>query len=107
MLKFYKALFKPKISVSNVLIQDYLNRIEIPKLTKEQSQKCQGEIIEEEHIKTLSKIPKNKLPGNDVITKEFCEAFWDDLKIPLLSSVNTASKVGIKYISQTSSYQIN
>ena len=32
--KFYKALFKPKISVSNTLIQDYLHRIEIPKLTE-------------------------------------------------------------------------
>ena len=35
LFKFYKALFEPKINVSNALIQDYLNRIEIPKLTKE------------------------------------------------------------------------
>ena len=39
LFKFYKALFEPKINVSNALIQDYLNRIEIPKLTKEKSQK--------------------------------------------------------------------
>ena len=33
LFKFYKALFELKISVSNALIQGYLNRIEIPKLT--------------------------------------------------------------------------
>ena len=38
LLKFYEALFEPKISVSNALIQDYLNCIEIAKLTKDQSQ---------------------------------------------------------------------
>ena len=42
LVKFYKELFEPKISVSNALIQDYLNRIEIPKLTKEQSQNSEG-----------------------------------------------------------------
>ena len=29
LVKFYKALFQPKINVSNALIQDHLNRIEI------------------------------------------------------------------------------
>ena len=94
LFKFYKALFEPKINVSNALIQDYLNRIEILKLTKEQSQKCEGVITEEELLKALKKLPNNKSPGNDGITKEFYEAFWDDLKTPLLLSVNKAFKVG-------------
>ena len=47
LFKFCKALFEPKINVSNALIPNYLNRIEIAKLTKEQLQKCEGEIIEE------------------------------------------------------------
>ena len=38
LLKFYEALFEPKINVSNALIQDYLNCIETAKLTKDQSQ---------------------------------------------------------------------
>ena len=62
-------LFKPKINLSNALIQDYLDRIEIPKLTQEQSQKCDEETTEDE-------MPTNKSPGNDGITKEFYEAFW-------------------------------
>ena len=43
-------------------------------------------------MKALKKLPNNKSPGNDGITKEFYEAFWDDLKTPLLLCVNEAFK---------------
>ena len=39
-------------------------------------------------------MPNNKSPGNDGITKEVYEAFWDDLKTPLLLGVNKAFEVG-------------
>ena len=39
-------------------------------------------------------MPNNKLPGNDGITRELYEAFWDDLTTPLILSVNKAFKVG-------------
>ena len=29
-----------------------------------------------------------KKPGNDGISKEFYEVFWDDVKIPLLAPIN-------------------
>ena len=44
-------------------------------------------------MKALKKMPNNNSPGNDGITKEFYEAFWADLKISLLLSVNKAFKV--------------
>ena len=40
---------------SNLLIQDYLNHIEVPKLTKEKTQNCEGEITEEELLTALKK----------------------------------------------------
>ena len=86
-------LVEPKINISNALNQDYLNLIEIPKLAKEQSQKCEWEIVEEELLEALKQMPKNKSPGAGRITKEFYEAFWDDLKTPLPLSVNKAFKV--------------
>ena len=73
--KFYKPLFEPKINVSNALIQNYLNRIKIPKLTEEKSQRCEGVISEEELLKAWKKMPSNKSLRNDGITKEFYEAF--------------------------------
>ena len=54
--KFSKALFEPKISVSNTLIQDYVNGIDTLKLVKEQSQRCEGVITEGELLKALKKI---------------------------------------------------
>ena len=32
-------------------------------------------------------MPKNKSPGNDSLTKEFYETFWDESKIPLIASL--------------------
>ena len=32
-------------------------------------------------------MPKNKSPGNDGLTKEFYEIFWDELKIPFIASL--------------------
>ena len=55
LFKFYKALFEPKINVSNALIQDYLNCTKSLKLTKEQLQKCEEEITEEEILIALKK----------------------------------------------------
>ena len=31
-------------------------------------------------------MPNNKSPGNDGLSKEFYEVFWEDLKTPLISS---------------------
>ena len=56
-------------------------------------QKCAGRITEEELLKALKKMSNNKSPGNNGVTKEFYKAFWNDLKTPLLLSVNKASKV--------------
>ena len=32
----------------------------------------------------------DKTPGNDGLSKEFYEVFWDDVKIPLLASISDA-----------------
>ena len=29
----------------------------------------------------------DKSPGNDGLTKEFCESFWDDIKTTFISSI--------------------
>ena len=39
-------------------------------------------------------MPKNNLSGKDGVTKKFYKAFWNDLRIPILLSVNKAFKVG-------------
>ena len=34
-------------------------------------------------------MPNNKSPGNEGLSKEFYEVFWEDLKTPLISSIKS------------------
>ena len=64
-----------------------MSSIQVPCLTEEQSTKSEFLISEEELICALKNMPKNKSPGNDGLTKEFYETFWDELKIPFIASL--------------------
>ena len=48
----------------------------------------------------MNGMKNNKTPCNDGITKEFYETFWDELKTPLMESVNQAFHTKILSISQ-------
>ena len=84
---FYKNLFTEKLEFQKKDLNVYLSQINIPILTEEQSQTCEGPITESELLNALKSMPNNKSPGNDVLTKEFYETFWEEIKIPLCNSV--------------------
>ena len=48
----------------------------------------------------MKSMKNNKTPGNDGLAKEFYEIFWDELKTPLMESVNHAFHTEILSISQ-------
>ena len=87
---FYKTLFTEKLQIQNEDIAAYLNQINIPVLTGEQSQTCEGPISENELLIALKNMSNNKSPGNDGLTKEFYETFWEDLKKPFCASITKA-----------------
>ena len=60
----------------------------------------QKDITEEEVKQELNKMEINKSRGNAGLTKEFYEAFWDHIKVPLLLSFKVAFLE--KYSSKTS-----
>ena len=45
-----------------------------------------------ELFKSLSSIQDSKSPGNDGLTKEFYEYFWDVINDPLMNSIKEAKK---------------
>ena len=59
----------------------------MPSLTNEQALERDGIISETELLKVLKSMKNDKSPGNDGITKEFYEFFWDDIKNSLSDSV--------------------
>ena len=49
---------------------------------------------------SMKSMKNNKIPGNDGLTKEFYETFWDELKIPQMESISQAFYTKILSISQ-------
>ena len=84
---FYNNLFKNDKRSSKYDTSQFLSSIQVPCLTEGQSANCEFLISELELICALKNMPKNKSPGNDGLTKELYETFWDELKIPFIASL--------------------
>ena len=87
---FYESLFKENLSFSERNLKKYLDNISIPLLSEEKKNSCEGEITEEEILKALKSMKNNKSPGNDGISKEFYQTFWNDLKNVFLPAIKKA-----------------
>ena len=68
----------------------YLELIPLPKLTNEQTLSWEGIIFEDEVIKSFKSVENNKLPGNDGLSKEFYERFWNEIKNTFLAFIHRA-----------------
>ena len=77
---FYKSLFKSNIKKTLSEQTNFLDTLQIPKLSDGYCLLCEGELTESELYDTLKNMPNNKSPGNDGLTKEFFLSFWDDIK---------------------------
>ena len=54
----------------------------------------EGIISETELLKSLKSMKNDKSPGNDRITKEFYEFFWDDIENSLPDSIKKSFILG-------------
>ena len=97
---FYETLFKRNLSKTNVKKQRLLNFLSTKTLTNEQYDLCENKISQTDLFDFMKSIKNNKTPGNNGLTKEFYETFWDELKTPLMESVNQAFHTKILSISQ-------
>ena len=68
-------------------IMQFLNLISIPQLTEDQSRDCEP-LSENDFLLVLKSMVNNKSPGNNGLTKEFYEVFWEYLKILLYQALN-------------------
>ena len=98
--EFYKNLFKKNVSKSDSEKKSFLDSIALPKLTSKSFDICESEITEKYLITVLKSMRNGKSPGNDGLTKEFYEHFWDDLKFYFINFLKQSKIDGNLSISQ-------
>ena len=77
---FYETLFKKREQKTAAEIKYFLNAIDFPKLSEDQVKLCGEDLTERDLYKSLRSMQNDKSPGNNGLTKQFCETFWDELK---------------------------
>ena len=92
--KYYEHIFR-SIGVDRATAEQFLSSNEIPKLTKEESEQCEGIIDSAECKAALLKMNKNKAPGVSGFTPEFFLHFWNDIGDILIRYINQAYTRGL------------
>ena len=74
--KFYSDLYRAdSLTPSENLLNSFLENPEIPRLTAENAQACEGKLTVAECFKSLQLTENNKSPGDDGLTAEFYKVF--------------------------------
>ena len=90
--KFYSDLYKPdSLTPSENLLSSFLENPEIPRLTAENAQACEGKLTVAECFKLFE---NNKSPGDDGLTAEFYKAFWNIVGNLMVDSLNYSYDYG-------------
>ena len=92
--KFYSDSYKSKSTINKSDILTYLDNIEIPKLSIEEKNFCDGDLTIDECYDTLKTFSANKTPGNDRLSVEFAKQFWCWVGKPMVQCFNTAFTKG-------------
>ena len=97
---FNENPFKQKSSPLTSSLNSYLENIQLPLINNEMFLDCEKEFALDELFLSMKSMENGKTPGNDGITKEFYETFWDELKFAFIKSISQAKVTGELSISQ-------
>ena len=93
--RFYQDLYtSTNKCLNNNAIETFLMNLNIPKLTDEQRDLCEGKIYWEECKSILDSFQNNKTPGNDGIPIEFYKRCWPLIEEPFISCINECFEKG-------------
>ena len=73
---FTKFFFKPRTKTATES-KSFLNHVKIPKLSEDKAKICEKALTVKDLYGSLKSVQNEKSPGNDRLTKEFCETFWN------------------------------
>lgn len=73
--RFYSSLYESQFNdINSKISEQFLNNLNLPTLSEEQKQSCEGEISFEELESVLKSFQNNKSPGNDGYQYNFIKA---------------------------------
>ena len=75
-------------------METFFSDVDIPKHYENQAKLCEENLTEKDLYNSLKSMQSYKSPGNDGITKEFNETFWNKLKEIFVDSVSEAKEKG-------------
>ena len=79
--QYFKSFYSSTDNnVDCIQLRNYLSTIDLPVLSKDQTENISVPILEQECHAALKAMSDNKSPGPDGFTAEFYRTFWDDLK---------------------------
>ena len=91
---FCETLLKRQ-SLKNVSeIEKFLCGFITLSLNNDQINLCEKDLSETDLYNAMKNMQNNKSPGNDGLTKEFYEGFWDEIKELLIVSATEAKQRG-------------
>ena len=85
--KFYTKLYTSKTQSVDA-INEFLDKVNLPELSPERQNSCEGIISQQECEDALKKIKSNKSPGDDGIPTEFYKTFWNEISSLLVHVYN-------------------
>ena len=89
----YANLFIEKLKSSSERLNNFLNDLSIPSLSKTQKQICEKELTEKDIYESMISFDNNKSPGNDGLTKEFYQTFWQVVNCIFFNSLQESKRL--------------
>ena len=96
----FENLFKKQDKFTESELMHYLDKIECPKLTKNETEFLDKDITVEELGETLKKLQNNRSPGSDGFPYEFYKVFWGEIKYFVYKSLMFGLSKGSLSVSQ-------
>ena len=97
--RYYKNLYSERV-VTDINLEECLNRNNVPTLTNEQKQNLEGNITKAEAASALLHMKNNKSPGSDGFTAEFFKFFWKDIGDFFVRAINFSFNLGELSVTQ-------
>ena len=84
---YFKFLFEQTGQVDKLNHNTLLQSIALPSVINDQKVVGDNDLTDKKLFDALKGIPNNKSPGNDGLTKEFYETFWNELTNSFINSI--------------------